>query len=131
MHSDTAWPGRKYCDANIKSVLASSLAYKKFHKKVIQAYEANKCYLCGQLTGFLQGLNELHLNGHGDLFVTPTTSIVLADIEPDQAPAIDIVPTLIPSVRGSLACWKDLYNHSKRWESVKYSPSAWPAGPST
>ena len=42
--------------------------------------------------GLRQVVDQLLLDGGGDLLVPPTSSVVLADIEPDQTPAHDVVP---------------------------------------
>ena len=60
-------------------------------------------YLCCRPAGLLQGFDQLILDSHGYLLVSPTPSVVLADIKPDQAPTIYIIPTNIPIVRGTIA----------------------------
>ena len=42
--------------------------------------------------GLRQVVDQLLLDGGGDLLVPPASSVVLADIEPDQAAAHDVVP---------------------------------------
>ena len=74
------------------------------HIAMLSCSDVIICYLRGRPAGLLQGVDQLLLDGHGDLLIPPATGIVLADIEPDQAPAIDIVPTHIPIVRGAVAC---------------------------
>ena len=42
--------------------------------------------------GRLQRVNQLCLDGGGDLLVPPASSIVLADVEPDQTSTSNIIP---------------------------------------
>ena len=48
---------------------------------------------CSRPAGLLQCLDQLRLDGEGDLLVPPSSSVVLADVEPDQTSTNNVTPT--------------------------------------
>jgi hypothetical protein len=71
-------------------------------QKLIECSEEIPFYLGCRPAGLFQGVDQLVPDCHGYLLISPATSIVLANIKPDQATTIYIIPTNISIVWGTI-----------------------------